>query len=288
MSHAITHSILFTQVLATSTDTFAFTLVFILMLGVFLAASYQYISKKVKETSLRYKAISALNDRTAFADIQPEYIHWEALRSKSQFDRYDFDKHLQTVLVENIDHYTAVLNDAAKNEKALRYYDASLSEVPDLMPVSAVHEYHLPFLLYRPIERTICQNLIREPVTEPEITIRASYRSPKGRNYYQEGWTYTHRTVKETMEALQRSQALRSQASYERSQLSRSLRYDILKRDHFRCVLCGASSRDGVKLHVDHIVPVSKGGRTVPENLRTLCEHCNIGKSDKFDPWGEN
>lgn len=94
--------------------------------------------------------------------------------------------------------------------------------------------------------------------------------------------------MKETMEALQRSQALRSQASYERSQLSRSLRYDILKRDHFRCVLCGASSRDGVKLHVDHIVPVSKGGRTVPENLLTLCEHCNIGKSDKFDPWGEN
>lgn len=114
MSRTITHSFLSTQVLATSTDTFAFTLVFILMLGVFLAASYQHISKKVKETSLRYKAISALNDRTAFADIKPEYIHWEALRSKSQFDSYDFDKHLQTILIENMDQYTAVLNDAAK------------------------------------------------------------------------------------------------------------------------------------------------------------------------------
>jgi hypothetical protein len=61
------------------------------------------------------------------------------------------------------------------------------------------------------------------------------------------------------------------------------LRYDILKRDHFKCVLCGDSpaTSPNCKLHVDHTMPFSQGGKTVKENLRTLCLSCNQGKSDK-------
>lgn len=61
------------------------------------------------------------------------------------------------------------------------------------------------------------------------------------------------------------------------------LRYSILKRDGFRCQICGRGEKDGVKLHVDHIIPVSKGGKTVPKNLRTLCEDCNLGKGDELE-----
>ncbi|WP_343324290.1 HNH endonuclease signature motif containing protein [Streptococcus sp. Marseille-P8640] len=35
-----------------------------------------------------------------------------------------------------------------------------------------------------------------------------------------------------------------------------------------------------VVLHVDHIIPWSKGGETVLGNLQTLCSKCNLGKSD--------
>ena len=76
--------------------------------------------------------------------------------------------------------------------------------------------------------------------------------------------------------------------AYQRSLMTDSLRYDIMKRDNFRCVLCGRTAREGVKLHVDHIVPVAKGGLTVPDNLRTLCDQCNLGKSAKYDPHGAN
>ena len=68
----------------------------------------------------------------------------------------------------------------------------------------------------------------------------------------------------------------------QRALMSDSLRYDILKRDGYRCHICGATQADGVKLHVDHIIPVSKGGRTEPSNLQTLCERCNLGKSNKL------
>jgi hypothetical protein len=60
------------------------------------------------------------------------------------------------------------------------------------------------------------------------------------------------------------------------------LRAMVLIRDNCICKMCGASPARSpdVVLHVDHIVPWSKGGATASENLQTLCEVCNIGKSD--------
>ena len=58
------------------------------------------------------------------------------------------------------------------------------------------------------------------------------------------------------------------------------LRYRILRRDKYRCQLCGSMASDGAQLEVDHRVPVAKGGKTTPENLWTLCHPCNNGKSD--------
>lgn len=60
------------------------------------------------------------------------------------------------------------------------------------------------------------------------------------------------------------------------------LRFKVLARDNFKCCACGASpAKDpSVELHVDHIIPWSKGGETELENLQTLCSRCNLGKSD--------
>lgn len=46
----------------------------------------------------------------------------------------------------------------------------------------------------------------------------------------------------------------------ERAMMNNQLRYDVLKRDKYKCKICGVSAQDGAKLHVDHIIPVSKGG----------------------------
>ena len=61
------------------------------------------------------------------------------------------------------------------------------------------------------------------------------------------------------------------------------LRLKVLQRDNFRCVFCGKSPATdlGTKLHIDHIFPFSKGGKSILENLQTLCEECNLGKSDR-------
>jgi len=58
------------------------------------------------------------------------------------------------------------------------------------------------------------------------------------------------------------------------------LRAQVLMRDGATCRLCGANPQTGSRLHVDHVVPWSRGGETVLENLQILCEACNIGKGD--------
>ena len=61
------------------------------------------------------------------------------------------------------------------------------------------------------------------------------------------------------------------------------LRHKVFVRDCCICKICGASpAKDpNVVLHVDHILPWSKGGETVIENLQTLCSVCNIGKGNE-------
>ena len=64
--------------------------------------------------------------------------------------------------------------------------------------------------------------------------------------------------------------------------ISWRLRFIVMRRDDFKCQCCGNSPAlsSGLVLHVDHIHPWSNGGRTIQENLQTLCEKCNIGKSN--------
>jgi len=61
-------------------------------------------------------------------------------------------------------------------------------------------------------------------------------------------------------------------------------RFRILVRDGFRCTACGASPliTPGVELHVDHVLPWSKGGETTDDNLLTKCKQCNLGKGNAF------
>jgi len=74
-------------------------------------------------------------------------------------------------------------------------------------------------------------------------------------------------------------------AAGDKREIPLGIRYAVLRRDNFKCVLCGNSpARDPTcVLHVDHIHPWSKGGKTVVENLRTLCEPCNLGKGPKLE-----
>lgn len=66
-----------------------------------------------------------------------------------------------------------------------------------------------------------------------------------------------------------------------RKQVSKSIRFEVFKRDSFTCQYCGQKSPD-VVLEVDHITPVAEGGDNDILNLVTACKACNAGKSDRL------
>lgn len=57
------------------------------------------------------------------------------------------------------------------------------------------------------------------------------------------------------------------------------VRKRILDRDGHRCVQCGATEC----LEIDHIQPLSKGGRHDEVNMQVLCRTCNAKKKDHYD-----
>lgn len=73
----------------------------------------------------------------------------------------------------------------------------------------------------------------------------------------------------------------------ERGKVSNKLRFLVYNRDGNRCRKCG---RYGGNLEVDHIIPISKGGKSTLDNLQTLCHNCNVEKSDYIEsiPQGSN
>lgn len=67
----------------------------------------------------------------------------------------------------------------------------------------------------------------------------------------------------------------------QRKLMTPKLRREIAERDGYTCQNCGKYMPDGVGLHIDHIIPVSKGGKTVPSNLQVLCSKCNGRKGNR-------
>jgi hypothetical protein len=60
--------------------------------------------------------------------------------------------------------------------------------------------------------------------------------------------------------------------------LSKRVRYEVLRRDNYRCRYCGATAETAT-LTVDHVLPVALGGIDNPSNLVAACADCNSGKT---------
>lgn len=68
----------------------------------------------------------------------------------------------------------------------------------------------------------------------------------------------------------------------ERGKVSNKMRFSIYSRDGYRCKKCGRTG-NGTNLEIDHIVPISKGGKSTYDNLQTLCHSCNVEKGNKIE-----
>lgn len=242
----------------------------------------------VREKSRSYQAILNINRKYSFYRIPPVHVITRTCANKTMYDAPVYNYVLRCI-GENLPEYQKLVQYAKENETNDRQYDRDLSNVPDYLSESELHELGVPENLGRNIEKRICKDAMLYPVTRFLVRCEVRYTSPGGRNSYYKDECYNFEEIQQIIEAAKEEKYRKESAEYQRSKMSPSLRYEVMRRDGFRCVLCGRSAKeDHVQLHVDHIRPVSKGGKTELPNLRTLCQDCNLGKSDRFDPNGIN
>lgn len=67
----------------------------------------------------------------------------------------------------------------------------------------------------------------------------------------------------------------------ERGKVTNKMRFAVYQRDGYRCRYCHRG-QNSVALEVDHIYPISKGGKSTFENLQTLCHDCNVKKGNSI------
>ena len=71
-----------------------------------------------------------------------------------------------------------------------------------------------------------------------------------------------------------------------KAELEKYLRDETFKKytdesGNYHCACCGFTDKSRVPFHVDHIIAMNNGGKSVLENLQILCRSCNYRKSDK-------
>ena len=242
----------------------------------------------VRENSRSYQAILNINRKYDFHVISPVHVITRTCANKTMYDAPVYNYVLRCI-GENLSEYQKLVQYAKENEENDQLYGKDLLSVPNYLSGSELRELGVPQDIGKDIEKRICENAMLYPVTRFLIRCEVRYTSPGGRNSYYKDERYSVEEIQRIIEAAKEEKHKKESAEYQRSKMNQSLRYEVMRRDGFRCVLCGRSAmEDHVRLHVDHIRPVSKGGKTELSNLRTLCQDCNLGKSDRFDPDGIN
>lgn len=245
--------------------------------------------EKVRNTSKRYRALLELNERYDFHENIKTFkdLHWN-VSTKPKFDRFNFHQRFLEVLECDGASYAFLIQQADENRRTYKAYQEELWNLPDYVQNRTDYEVVVPLRRYQKYEEELCEEAELHPVTDIKFRVFVRYQSPAGRNIYNNYKFFSISDVLDMFDEIKEAREHRKTAEYQRSLMSESLRYDVLKRDGFRCTLCGRTAQDGVKLHVDHIKPIAKGGKTKMSNLRTLCDECNRGKSDKWDEYGDN
>ncbi len=214
--------------------------------------------------------------------LKSSYFLKIPLSSSKKFYELNVEERIKLEIVSRLNSFTEISQKAKRNNDKLKEYQTEIKSIANT-PQNYIKSNHIPIKLYYKIENKIIAHKSIHFDNNPTFIFNFYYRSPAGKKYLEKEYKVDIAFINKTLKELENGKLEKKRRELERSLMTASLRYEILKRDNFKCVLCGASKNDGIKLHVDHIVPISKGGKTIKSNLRTLCEDCNIGKGDKLE-----
>lgn len=239
-------------------------------------------NQEIIKSSSKIKELINLNTKYDFKKIvKRNRTIIEREYSRKSLERVTANSIIKYHIENNVDLLRTDIENAIYNLNILNKYNEDISKLSNY---ESPNESKYSYKKYKKIENRVFNNLThKENEYLINIKLEVYYRSTKGQVYDQrKGKVYFDRIVNIYNE-WKNGNKYEETIKQERKIMNDEIRYNVLKRDNYTCQICGITANDGAKLHVDHIVPVSKGGKTVMSNLQTLCDRCNIGKSNKTE-----
>ena len=137
------------------------------------------------------------------------------------------------------------------------------------------------------IENKLFNKRIQKPTLEFSIFVKITLTNINGYYIKSKRAVFSVKEITSIVNELKRKRGDRylnfdiwkSISNVERAKVTNRLRFAIYKRDNYRCKKCGSTEN----LEIDHIIPISKGGKSTYSNLQTLCHKCNTEKGSKIE-----
>lgn len=224
----------------------------------------RYIKKLKNESKLYIEIEKNLNHQYYFEELKPFFDYYH-VKNKSELETCNIDDYLLITIDRK---YQDLYLYKKKYDKLYQSYKEYLKKYEALKIYIDEQEcrmIHTSLSKYMKYQNKIYENLKMKRFYEFKVVIYVNYSSRKGKIRKSIYKCYNKDKFKEIflkyLEMKKTKSYYQVSARIERAKMGDSIRYDVLKRDKYRCCICGRSMKDGIRLEVDHIIPVSKGGK---------------------------
>ena len=238
--------------------------------------------KFVLNHSLAIRELSKINEEFHFDEI-PDMNMRNTYDNKNLYNTLKPLDYLTYQLVFRKNEAIRAINEAKRNKELLESYKKRIGEIKEFDKYDTTRLPMLSFLRkYR--EKSIFNRAIKHPTTNFTILVTLELTKINGRYVTQKSEIFDSNIIRLISEKLSHKRGdfytdegvWQSISRVERARVTNKIRFAVFARDNNRCKLCGSK----YDLEVDHIFPISKGGKSTFDNLQTLCHRCNSLKSD--------
>lgn len=256
----------------------------------------------VRENSVALRSLAQINSQHSFLPVQRFYFT-HSYDNRNYYDTISPGDYLTYQLLYKHKEVTTAIHNAEENAKHIKFYQAEVASNCALGKFeSTTLEAELPtsekwlrkiwltkdFDAVCAIEKELFNSKVSKPITEVQVKVTLSLTKINGRGLTYKSAVFCAPEIMETIKRIKSKDNGRFEDPYlwqaitrvERAKVSNRMRFAVYKRDGNRCRKCGSTRN----LEVDHIYPISKGGKTTFDNLQTLCHNCNAQKSNFIEP----
>ena len=260
-------------------------IVSLIMLVVYITIGI-HIRIKISDKDKSILQLKEINRITSFHNL-PEIVEKKYFYdNKRSLDSTDPKIVLYNSIFDGVNPFKNDLIKSFENSSKLEQYRSEIMALRTELDQNSENSSKIFRKRYNKIRKKFFNELIIEqPITNPKFVIKLEYTSPQGRNTWTKTATFYKNEFEPMIQEIEKDKARQfsriNEKLIERRKLNDSLRFKILKRYDYKCQICGRNAAGGAVLHVDHKIPIAKGGKTIESNLWVLCDRCNLGKGTK-------